>query len=152
MGYISKFKDQTKKEIGTSFPYKGALKDAKDIGDKKKSNGNQSVSDGVTIEEFENRYKGLRFTLMVLLGVFSFVLYQLMSVSGIIDIVFCTLISVICGIFYYQYSFTAWRARLIHSDWETRGDNKEFYYSEFNDVIISNPKEFFPIGLKKQLG
>jgi len=151
MGFLNTYKDQAKNEIGLKLKYKENIDSIKDANKHiNKSNGIKSVSSGVSENEFINRYNGLRTTLFVLIAFFSLFLYKFISAQSLMGTVFSMVVMLMVGLFYYRYSFTAWRARKIYHNWEIRGDDAIFYYSEYNNDIMISKSELFPISLPEK--
>ena len=150
MGFLNIFANQAAKEMKPKMKYKGAVEEAKEMGKSSASKEGPAVSNDVDKEEFGNRYKGIQLVLAFILGIIAICIVQTFLTIGLINKASCLLLMSMAGIFYYKYSFMAWRAREVFKSWEKRNEPNPMYFSQYNDAIASNLKELFPIPLKNK--
>lgn len=109
-----------------------------------------AVSEGITKIDFFDRYSNLRWVLIilifmmigtVLIGVFNF---------SLMSLIICTMTNMLFGMFYFKYSFIAYRARMVYSKWDLRHESHIMEVQEYLDAISVNPMEIFPLKILKE--
>jgi hypothetical protein len=144
-------KNTVKNNIKNGLNIKGMIQDAKESGEHELKNiSEHSVSHDTDKITFIKRYKNLMFSINFLL-----ILMFLSIIAGIVfpsfqNWVVCLLSIVIFGMFYFKYSFMAWRARFIFNNWENRLEKNEFLPSDYIDDVRINPLELFCLKLKEK--
>lgn len=147
MSFAKEFTSTFKSQIIPKSSIKGMVEDAELIGKNKLKKEGPSVSSGVSIEEFTKRYKGLLVALYINIFAMTVCVFQLIDSSSLLGKTLCVVLLTMCAMYYFRYSFTAWRARSVFSEWDSRNQNKIFYYSDFIQGINMNWKNILPLTL-----
>lgn len=150
MLFLKIFGDVAKKSIRRRVYFKEMLSEAQQIG--RSSAGAEddpAVSSDVGKEEFAARYARVVFSCRCACAVLFVSLAQAVLAATLQGFMFCALLVLICGMFYFKYAFTAWRARKIYARWDQRGESVSHFYSEYISEIMCNWKELMPLRLEK---
>lgn len=146
MGYFQDQKDLVKKEAKFSL---NPIKMISEIRERAKSGRTTHTpifKKETSKDEILNRYSGLRCAIVISGLGLSHALYKVLTSTDFMNLMICLLASVIMALFYFKYSYLAWRAREYVANEMT--ESSDVCISDYINKISISPLEILPLKIK----
>lgn len=148
---FSKVKKTAQDNIKIQLNFKKMVREAREDGQRQSEEKvGPAVSEGTTKMEFLVRYSNLRWVLIILLFMITATIIIGIFNFSLMSIIICTMTNMLFGMFYFKYSFIAYRARTIYGRWDSRHESHVMEVQEYLDAISVNPMEIFPLKILKE--